>query len=402
MESYLNTPRNYILIKVLFGIIMFILLTFITLLFTLSIDKKVSFEEGEIIAKNPTSMMIAPYEAEVISLRVQEGNLVNIGDTLAILKNQSVASNLVLSDKEVLLQQQKVKRLQQQITNLTATIQQKEKQRQFHSDKHQLNQTNATNNLRSLKQLVYAKKQSLAILKQQVSNSSKLLSKGSISKQEFEQVKQEYLDASSDYNIALQEMKQANSQEALLDNDFSTNLNELKLAVLEDKNEREALLIQLREEKIRVQQLKEQGAYQAKEVAKSFIIADKAGAIAHLYNQKTASNFLTKGAPLLSIIPQDSTGFYAKVLLPQIEVREVDKGQKAHLQLDAFSFMKYGIVKGKVSFINKDEENQFYALIDITEGNPTIRLKNGYSVKGDIIVKRIKLYAFAIEKLFKR
>jgi len=402
MESYLNPPRNYVLVKALFFFIMLIFLTFIVLFCTLSIDQKVSFKKGEIIARNPSSNIYVPYEAEVLSIRVQEGDLVTIGDTLAILRNQSVATSLIISDQEVALQAQKVKRLQQQITSLANTITQKEKQRNFYSDKFKLDQKNASQYLNSLKRQVYAKKQTLAMLKKQVSNNSKLLENGGISKQEFEEHKQRYLEATNDYNSSLQAMQQADSQSALLDNELSSKSNELGLSILEDQNNRDAFRIQLTEEKIRLQQLKEQESYQATEVAKSFIIADKAGAVTNLYNQKIESNFLPKASQLLAIVPQEATGFYAKVLLPQLDIRKVEKGQKAHLRMEAFSFMKYGIIKGEVSFINKNKDNLFYVIIDITEENPSIQLKNGYALQGDIIVKRVRLYAFVFEKLFRR
>lgn len=402
MESYLNPPRNYILIKVLFGIILLILFTIITLFFTISIDQKVSFQQGEIIAKNPSSNILTPYESEVTALWVKEGAHVLIGDTLAILKNQSNSSNLIISNQALALQKQKIKRLQQQIHNLSKTILQQEQQHRFYTDKYKLDQKNASLQLNTLQHQVYSKKQTLAMLKKQVGTNAKLLQSGSISKLKFEESKQQYLEATNEYNSTHQAMQQAQSKDALLKNDLSSNSNQLSLSILQTQNNRDALSTQLKEEEIKFQQLQEQESYQATEVARSFIIADKAGAIANLYNQKTESNFLEKGKQLLSIVPQDTVGFYAKALLPQLEIREVEKGQKVHLQMNAFSFMKYGIIKGRVSFVNKNDQNEFYALIDITEENPAISLKNGYSLKGDIIIKRTKLYAFAFDKLFKR
>ena len=315
MEFYLNPPRNYVLVKVLFAIIMLIFLTFIVLFCTLSVDKKVSFKQGEIIARNPSSNIYTPYEATVLSLPIKEGDMVAIGDTLAILNNASVSSSMVLSDQEVLLQEQKVKRLQQQISNLANTIQKKEQQHQLYSDKLQLDQKNAGLELNSLKKQVYLKKQTLDILKKQVNNNARLLKSGGISKQEFEESKQQYLEATNDYNNTLQAMQQSQSQGALLDNERSSNANQLGLSILQDQNNRDALSIELKEEKIRLLQLQEQESYQAKEVAKSFIIADKAGMITNLYNQKIESNFLEKGKQIFSIVPQDASGFYAKAYI---------------------------------------------------------------------------------------
>lgn len=401
MEYYLNQPpRTYVLIKILFAIVLLIVATFIILFCTLSVDQKVSISKGEIIAQNPSSDFFVPYEAVVSDLRVQEGIVVQIGDTLAILQNTNVEFDFANMQKNLQLQEQKVVGLQGQIASLNKTIQQQEQQRKLYADKHQINQTNAQLDLKSLQQQVYTKQQSLAMLKQQVNNSTQLLKSGGISKTEFDALKQKYLEANTDYNILLKQMRQANGQDALIDNDYSTNINDFELSVLQNKDKKRTHAMQLEEERIRLQQLQNQLKYTETEVAKSYIIADKPGAVANVYNDRKESNFMAKGTLLFSIIPEETQGFYAKVQLPQTAIKEVEKNQQAQLRLQAFSFMKYGIIKGKVSFIHKNEKNEFYALIDITTPNPLIQLKNGYEVQGDIIVKRVKLYEFAFIKLF--
>ncbi len=403
MESYLNqAPRTYVLLKVLFAIILLILTTFIVLFCTLSIDQKVSINKGEIIAQNPHSEFYVPYEAVVNELRVQEGAMVQQGDTLAILQNTGIEFDFANIGKNVQLQEQQVLGLQSQIASLDRTLQQQEQQRKLYADKNQLNKKNAQLGLKGIKLQVYAKQKSLTILKKQVATSKQLFEGGVISKIEYEDLQQQYLDASAEHSELVKQMQQADGQEDVLSNDYSTNLNEFELAILQNTNKKKGLAMQLNEERIRLQQLQEQVQYKESEVAKSYIIADKAGAIANLYNNRKAANFIQKGMLLLSIIPADAQGFYAKVQLPQTAIKEVEKGQKAQLRLNAFSFMKYGIIKGRVAFINKNEKNEFYALVDITEPNPLIQLKNGYEVQGDVIVKRVKLYQFAFEKLFKK
>lgn len=403
MEYYLNQPpRTYVLIKLLFAVVLLIISTFIVLFITLSIDQKVAISSGEIIAQNPQSEFFVPFESIVTELRIEAGTKVLEGDTLAILQNKSVEFDFATIDKNVALQEQQIIGLQGQIAHLHHTIQQKEQQRKLYADKHQLNQNSAKLDRSSIQEQVNAKRQNVAILKKQVANSVKLLNNGGISKREYEALQQEYLEVSTAYSLLLKKLQQVDGQDAFLDNDYATTLSEFELTILQSKNKKRALSIQLNEERIRLAQLTEQLQYKETEIAKSFIIADKAGTIANLYNHKKEANFLQKGTLLLSIVPEESIGFYAKVALPQTTIQEVAVGQKAQLRLNAFSFMKYGIVNGELSFINKNEKNEFYALVDITEPNPLIQLKNGYEVQGDIIVKRVKLYQFAFNKLFSK
>ena len=73
----------------------------------------------------------------------------------------------------------------------------------------------------------------------------------------------------------------------------------------------------------------------------------------------------------------------------------------AHLELDAYYHLEYGIMQGNVTYISERKENEkFYALIKLTNANH-FQLKSGYNVSGEIITDRLVLFQYFIKKLFK-
>ena len=73
---------------------------------------------------------------------------------------------------------------------------------------------------------------------------------------------------------------------------------------------------------------------------------------------------------------------------------------EAHLKLDAYYHLEYGILKGTLTYISERKENdKFYALIQL-EKNKSFNLKPGYSVYGEIVTDRLPLYKFLLKKIF--
>jgi len=79
---------------------------------------------------------------------------------------------------------------------------------------------------------------------------------------------------------------------------------------------------------------------------KQFVTAQIDGEILNLYNLKFTQNFINKGDILLSIVPKHDK-FYAKVTIPQRDMRFIKPGQEAHLKIDAYYFFEKGILKAK-------------------------------------------------------
>jgi hypothetical protein len=61
-----------------------------------------------------------------------------------------------------------------------------------------------------------------------------------------------------------------------------------------------------------------------------------------------------------------------------------------------------GILKGSVSYIPDRKPNEdFFVMIDVAPTDK-FQLKSGYSLKGEIIIERLKIYQFILKKLFKK
>jgi len=102
---------------------------------------------------------------------------------------------------------------------------------------------------------------------------------------------------------------------------------------------------------------------------------------------------------LLSLVPRKDK-YYARVLIPQRDISYLKKGQEAHLKIDAFNFQDRGIVRGQVSYIpDRKPKEDFFITIELTQDTP-LELKAGYTLKGEIIIERLKLFQFMRKKLF--
>ncbi len=135
--------------------------------------------------------------------------------------------------------------------------------------------------------------------------------------------------------------------------------------------------------------------YYDSEISKQDIIAEMDGIIGNVYNFKKSSNILKKNDLLISIFPINNK-FYAKVIIPQMDIWQVHVGQSVNLKIDAYYFYKHGITKGKVSYISEriNDNSEFYVLVDIDEDIKVPQFRSGYSIKSEIIIERLMLWQF--------
>ncbi len=138
----------------------------------------------------------------------------------------------------------------------------------------------------------------------------------------------------------------------------------------------------------------------SRELSKQYLIASTNGTINFIYNAQQTSNLINKNDLLLSISP-DKNDFYAKVVLPENNIQYVKAAMPAHLELDAYYHLEYGIIKGDVTYISTRKENdKFYALIKLNNAK-RFQLKSGYNISGEIITGRLILFQYFTKKLFK-
>ncbi len=177
----------------------------------------------------------------------------------------------------------------------------------------------------------------------------------------------------------------------------------LKMQVLSNDFEQVDLKKKLLDEEAKSQELGSRTAYLLAELKKLVLIADMNGHVSRLFNTQREVHFVNKGASLLTLRPDAEESFYAKVTIPQASVSRVDTGQEVHLKLKAYNHYQYGILKGRVEHVSRqDTSDNFYVLANITTLNPSIEMKSGYQVQGDVVLRKVRLYRFIVNRLFKK
>jgi len=383
-----------------------LLVAFLTLIcicaLTFNINDSVSFTAGEIIAENPQIDYKAPFEGVPYKIYVEEGRTVKTGDTLLILINEqlnkdyesakSAYPSLRKTDTTV---EDLIRSAYQKIDNL-------KRERQLNAQVYANQKSRTLDELKSatLRADVSAEKLFL-VAQSKLKIDSTLFTQNVISKLDITNSYDNYLNYKNALVASEQSRNQVQSLSSSLDNEYRRAQNAIDLRLI-DLKERLKLLEKEKTAAIKELNLADDNlTYLDGEVRKQYIIADLDGEIMNVYNVKYAQNFVNKGDLLLSLVPTKDK-YYAKVKIPQRDIRYVKVGLAAHLKVDAYNFFEMGILKGSVSYIpDRKPNDDFFVMIDIAPTDK-FRLKSGYSLKGEIIIERLKIYQFILKKLFKR
>ncbi|HPJ09905.1 MAG TPA: HlyD family efflux transporter periplasmic adaptor subunit, partial [Flavobacterium sp.] len=142
--------------------------------------------------------------------------------------------------------------------------------------------------------------------------------------------------------------------------------------------------------------------YVADEMQKLVVVSPIDGTVSNLFNARQNTQIVNKG-DLLTIIAPKKEKFYAKVILKEEDLAYVEKGQEINLKLDAYNYYRYGAIKGKITYVSpSDVDKTFYCLANIDKYNPSINLKAGYMLKGEVIIERMQLFQYIMKKLFNK
>lgn len=207
----------------------------------------------------------------------------------------------------------------------------------------------------------------------------KLKNKNVISNNEFKQQENKYL--ASKYPLQ-------QSSTALLNNNSSSLAKQKEIATLDNT--------------IREQQAKFRQALNSMINATDawlmqyVVLAPLAGKIAYAgilqENQQVSAN------QELFVINPGNTDFFGEVQIPQYNMGKVALGQRTLIKLKSFPFEEYGIINGKISYINDValKDSVFIAKIDFgkfEQKNPEhpIVLKNGMTADAEIITRESSL-----------
>jgi multidrug efflux pump subunit AcrA (membrane-fusion protein) len=390
------------LIKMLFRILATFVVLVIVCIATLNINDSVPFTTGEIIAEVPQIDYKAPFEAIPFKVLVEEGKAVKKGDTLMVLNNEQLRRDYQ-NAKSLLPSLQKIDTT---IADLMVSTRNKinnlKREQQLSSQVHTSQKIRIDNELKSASQKTDVNnKKLLAVALSKLRMDSALYAKEVISKLDITNSYDNYLN----YKNSLVESELAQKQ---IKSDSSNLYNEY----LRTQNTEELRLIELNE---RIKELEKERSASRKElrtamdnltflegeIRKQFIISGLEGEVMNVYNLKFTQNFVNKGDLLLTVVPRRDK-YYAKVVIPQRDIRYVKVGQETHLKVDAFNFFEKGILEGEVTYVpERKPKEDFFVIIDVLP-NDRFQLKAGYSLKGEIIVERLKIYQFILKKLFRK
>lgn len=319
--AYYSTkrPSSYKLIKILFLIFLGATLLTAFLFFTLKINITAEASNGEIVAGNTPVKYLAPMESQIKNVRVNEGTQVKIGDTLVILSNRKLEEDIQNTQSSFDAITTNLNFYQKQLNNLKQKIS-KEKQAQGLVDQQFKNKdTGQQKELENIQNQFSVLQDKFEVSKQKLAQNAELLEKGGISKREYENQYQEYLDevnalnqAKNQLNTRLAAKSEAKSQMGLKLNDRNINVLNLESDFINQQNVLQQELLKKDQLKATLQTLKEKQEQLT-------IIADKQGYVVDLFNTNNEVNFLQKNEKILYLSPNTGQQFYAKLAIKESE-----------------------------------------------------------------------------------
>ena len=397
-EDYSVKTQKFIVwfFRILLG---FLILSLI-LLFTVPINDTVSFTQGEIISQNPQLDLKAPFEAQLSKIYVHEGQKINAGDTLMAIYNDANSREYITQKAEKGFLEKKLFSVQSLLASLDKKKSEVGVENKINSSTRNVDVENIRNNIEALKAQYKLQQQKLNDALERNKADSVLYKKDMLSKLEYNAGKDLTNDIRESLNITKNELQKQKTQQYESINEFTNRQHTvaLKNIELEENNQNlNQLQIDLENELIKAN---ENLALLSHELSKQYLTATTSGTVNFIFNAKQSSNLINKNDLLLSISP-DTNNFYAKVVLPENNIQYVKPAMPAHLELDAYYHLEYGIIKGDVTYISARKENdKFYALIKLNNANQ-FQLKPGYNISGEIITERLIMFQYFIKKLFK-
>lgn len=371
-----------------FRLMLLFLSTAILLVFVLKINDTVSLQKGELVAANPQSDFKAPFEAQLLKINVNEGQHVRKGDTLLIIQNiDHVTQHARIESLEKKIQSIAI--LRDDLQKRKVAI---EQDSLIKEQKLQIETTMLGSTIRTLDEQYALQKQRLSSSRERYLADEILYKKGMLSKVEYNDSKDAYLVLKENISNLKSRKQQQIAEKGISRNNFNKEQNDFIFSQVE-LDENDQVLLQTKNDF-------ETQLIQAKAALKHIVVATNNGIINYVFNIRHTSNLIAKGDLLISIAPKN-TKYYAKVTIPEKDIQYVKAGLYARLKLDAYYHLEHGILKGKVTYIAERKENEdFYALIDLPELN-NFHMKSGYTIHGEIVLRRMPLYRYFIKKIFK-
>ena len=398
---YGKAPKSMTLIRALFGIICLFFLFAIVALLTLDLQRTVRATGGEIIAENGPVVYVAPAAARVEQVRVRSGDAVRTGDTLLVLESPELTNAYAQTRRELEQSAHAITVYEELLTNLNRRLTgQRARSAGVEAD---ITLGDATDRaeLRALTEQLDRARQRLGVTKSRLDKTYAGFVDGVISEADYAAAKRAYLAERSQ----LTELEKRHAQQRVRRTTASartrTRRTDHELTVLAAERERLELRRQLADERTRHARLREQHRRDSTAVSQLHPVATLDGTVSKLFNLRAAADRVAPQTQLLTLLPQDSTTYRARLKMPQPGMRDVRTGQPVRVKVDAYHHFRYGVLDATVSHIDHDPVDGFYLLADISPAQRTaIELQHGFGVKGDVVTGRVPLWRFVGETIF--
>ena len=389
----IHDSKEISFIKIFYKILIIFTVLVVICLFTIPVNDSVTYNYGEIVSKNPQIDFKAPFEIVPKKTFVSKGDPVFKGDTLMIVGNTS-------DEYKTLFQQNKSIDIDK--LNIEEKVAFYKKEKQLDSSQYLNNKNKISNDINSLNQKVGLLREQERIKRSKFSTDSIMYRQEVISLVDLRTSYNDYLTTRNQVIESRNIASQLRGQFSSLENEYLQKKNTLEIQI-SDLIASQNRLVQQKESVNSKLETKEKAIdFVQSEVNRQYIISNIDGIVIDVFTENQNLSFINKGESLITISPE-SESFYARARVDEQDLKYIEVGQTAHLKLDAYYYYQYGPIKGKVSFIpdRKEKDNNFYVLIDLPE-NQQLNLRSGYSLKGDIILKRMVLGKYIIKKLFEK
>ena len=398
---YYNT-KSINLIKILNRILVGFLITVVLLIFLLRINDTVTFKGGQIYSHSPQIKINAPNEVKVLHTFIREGQEVKKGDTLMLLENIKIKSEYDILNINVKGMEDKINVINKLISNTTDRKDALSQLLVIQSEIYKTDQKKSRKEIASLINKIKLASQQTSILTNKYKVDSLLYAKGAISKYELIDAKSRNLeDRKGQVDITASYDSKHFDFENISNNYQKTN-NDLRRSIIDVENQIENYKREILELKTLIQDSKYNLNYVSDEIKKLIIISPIEGTISNLFNAVQNQEIINKGDVLTIIAPMRET-FYAKIILDEKNLSYIKKGQEINLKIDAYNYYRYGPIKGIITYVSPSEVDQtFYCLADIKKYNKQINLKAGYSLRGEVILEKMRIFQYIIKKLFNK
>ena len=404
MEAFFTrqTPKARWLIRALGALLGVFVLVAMVLMVTLSVYQTANVPTGLILAENGPAEYIAPFDAEVRFVHVGIGDSVATGDTLLELYSAPVAQRYAQLQNERRAAGEQVALYERLIENARSRLE-AQNGRETNIEKTLRNDRAANAaQVETLKRQLYTLRRRLDISERRLEKDRALYREGLISELELQQKQKDVLAEGNAYQTLYRQYQTQKDRSATLRTERRRRENDQALTVLGAENELLNTQKLLQTERDRILQLDQQLSTEELQFAKQYLIAAFDGQISQVFNLGKQQSNIYRGQLLLTLTPSSETTYFARLVLPQANIKSVRPGQTANIKLDAYNYYQYGVLKGKILHVDRDTSEQFYALASLPRVPEDVRLRSGYKLKADIITDKVKLWRFIGDTMFEK